>query len=69
MPLSEDEPHECPLEQFQANARLIAAAPDMLAALKECALEIAQTRNRKLTANEQTALDAARAAIAKAEGR
>ena len=39
---------------------------DLLAALKECALEIAQTRNRKLTAGEQSALDAARAAIAKA---
>ena len=46
-----------------------AAAPDVLAALKVCALEIAQIHNRKLTIGEQIALDAARAAIAKAEGR
>lgn len=54
--------------ESEANARLIAVAPDMLAALKECALQIAQTHNRKLTSDEQIALDNARAAIAKATG-
>lgn len=39
---------------------------ELLAALKDCAVQIAQTHNRNLTANEQAALDAARAAIAKA---
>lgn len=52
----------------KANARLIAAAPEMLSALMECALEIAQIHNRKLTLNEQIALDNARAVIAKATG-
>jgi hypothetical protein len=53
-------------QESYANAHLIAAAPDLLSALKECALQIAQTHNRKLTMDEQIALDAARAAIAKA---
>lgn len=47
----------------KANARLIAAAPDLLAALEDCALQIAQTRNRKLTDGEQFALDSARTAL------
>lgn len=56
--------------ETHANARLIAAAPDMLGALKECVIEISQLRNvRKLTTSEEVALDLARSAIAKAEGR
>lgn len=53
----------------EANAKIIAAAPEMLEALKECALQIAQTCNRKLTHGEESALDLARAAITKAEGK
>lgn len=55
-------------DEALAKARLTAAAPELLAALKDCAVQIAQTRNRRLTADEQAALDAARVAIAKAEG-
>lgn len=54
-------------DEMKANAQLIAAAPDLLEAIKDCALEIAQVCNRKLTIGEQIALDKARAAIAKAE--
>lgn len=50
-----------PRQLVEQNARL-------LAALKDCAIQIAQIRNRKLTADEQAALDAARAAIAVAKG-
>lgn len=52
----------------EADARLISTAPDLLEALKECALQIAQNHGRKLTVGEEAALDAARAAIAKATG-
>lgn len=52
----------------EKSARLIAAAPDLLAALEDCALQIAQTRNRKLTYDEQSALDKARTALALARG-
>lgn len=45
------------------------AAEQMLEALKRCALEIEQIRNRKRTADEQIALDNARDVIAKAEAR
>jgi hypothetical protein len=57
------------MDNPEAYAALFAAALDLLSALKECALEIAQIRNRRLTWGEQVALDAARDAIAKAEGR
>jgi hypothetical protein len=54
-----------------ANARLIAAAPEMLAALKQIEAfgsQELQTRNVKFTiAQKIAALNAARAAIAKAE--
>ena len=42
---------------------------DMLAALKAVAYELATIHNRKLTGGEAAALEAARDAIAKAEGR
>lgn len=51
------------------DAHLFAAAPEMYVALVECAVMIAQTHNRKLTADEQAALDNARRVIARAEGR
>lgn len=53
--------------ESDANARLIAAAPDLLASLKEVAYELSTIRNRRLTIGETAALDMARAAIAKAE--
>ena len=44
-----------------------AAAPDLLAALADVTVQLAQCRcHRKLTSDEEIALDAARAAIAKA---
>ena len=50
------------LETCRANARLIAAAPDLLEALKEClSCEFAVT--------DKAAIEKARSAIAKAEGR
>lgn len=52
-----------------ANAPLIAAAPELLAALKAVTYELGTICNRRLTTDEQIALEAARAVIAKAEGR
>ena len=49
-----------------ANARLIAAAPDMLEALEEVLLH---TRHATLSDDALDALDTAREAIAKAKGR
>jgi len=56
---------ECAVIEESANARLIAAAPELLAALKEIA-ELTSKRQLPLTVQIN---DAARAAIAKAEGR
>jgi hypothetical protein len=53
-----------PFEQFEANARLALAAPDLLAALTR--LESAWAQN---LGDLHDALDTARAAIARAEGR
>lgn len=60
--------HGCP--NVEANARLIAAAPELLDALKLC-LPILYRLDaiRHLTDQEFPALDAARAAIAKATGK
>lgn len=54
-------------EVSAANARLIAAAPDLLEAL-ELALEYFNSAQAQLSASGQVARDAARAAIAKATG-
>jgi hypothetical protein len=54
------DPAEPPAEEDVANARLIAAAPDLLAALEK----VVAISDRK-----HDAWDEARAAIAKAEGR
>lgn len=51
-----------------ANATLIAAAPDLLAALEACALHLANTPNSKLVRGHSEVLSAAYAAIAKAKG-
>lgn len=73
-PKSDEDGYYLPDDQMDCHADrvlvacLIAAAPELLDALKDCALEIAQIHNRKLTRNEQMALDNARAVIAKAEG-
>lgn len=57
-------------KQFDANARLIAAAPDMLAALKDLlAIIDAQRWGRPWAGRPHAEADAALAAIAKAEGR
>lgn len=56
LPASEDGRH--------ADADLIAAAPELLAALRLCADQM-----RTWTAEDEAALEAAEAAIAKAEGR
>lgn len=55
-------------ESLEANARLAACSPELIEALKDCALQIAQIHNRKLTLGEQDALYRARAVIAKATG-
>ena len=67
------------IEERQANANLIAAAPELLAALKEYVATIPAFRSKPVGApgsaarNEQGALialeDRAKAVIAKAEGR
>lgn len=51
-----------------ANARLIAAAPELLAACKACAAVLGGMDTLRHIAPEFSALDLARAAIAKAEG-
>lgn len=56
-------PGDC-LETEVANAHLIAAAPDLLAALKD----LVESLNNDLDDKQAAAWDAGRAAIAKAEG-
>jgi len=59
---------ELPESEQEANARLIAAAPDLLAAA-EALVEFADSNNRiNLTGKLAEAVGLARAAIAKAEG-
>ncbi len=53
------------IEMDQRDA-LVAAYGDLVSALKECALQIAQNHKRRLTLDEQAALDNARIIIAKA---
>jgi hypothetical protein len=53
-------------EDWRENARLIAAAPDLLAALRDC-LPIVDAMRRKTGGEGDTAAMNARAAIAKAE--
>ena len=54
-------------DEQRGNARLIAAAPELLEALKACDLQLLQSNNDSDYARE--AHEAALAAIAKAEGR
>ena len=56
-------------DERQANARLIAAAPDLLAALNMLALDVAALKTRYGETQQTHGEDLARAAIAKAEGR
>jgi hypothetical protein len=56
-----DEDYDMPVEEVQANAHLIAAAPELLAALKNALAEIWMD-------DEPEWARGARAAIAKAEG-
>jgi hypothetical protein len=51
-----------------ANARLIAAAPDLLAALKACLAPLQQSQNKYGDISSASAFIVARAALAKAEG-
>jgi len=61
------------LESVEANARLIAAAPELLAALRglfeHCAMVHKQWGEGSNAREAEAAEDAARAALAKAEGR
>jgi|CXWL01.1.fsa_nt_gi hypothetical protein len=52
-----------------ANARLIAAAPELLEALKQCDALLAVTDSLEAMQDQRHPLNAARAAIAKAEGK
>ena len=55
-------------EESEANASLIAAAPDMLAALKECALQLEYLAEKfQPTSTGVAVLSRVEAAIAKAE--
>lgn len=66
--------HNRPPDEMEANAHLIAAAPEMLATLREC-LKAEEQRARKLLPGAPASTYSAarlarvRAAIAKAEGR
>ena len=57
-------PTEAGKEQQEANARLIAAAPELLEALQMCRVEMPGTRFKKMVFDEQKVA----AAIAKATG-
>jgi hypothetical protein len=59
-----------PPQEQQANARLLAAAPDLLAALSDLHLAVTMrpTSSGGLSTRERVALDRARAAIAQATG-
>jgi hypothetical protein len=61
---------ECPpwLDERRENARLIAAAPELLAALRDCVAFIERDLSPETAAHAQPELRAARAAIARAEG-
>lgn len=56
---------ECATEEALANARLIAAAPDLLHAVRLCVQRIEKPN---LSPDANVVLDAARAAIARATG-
>ena len=56
-------------EEAEANARLIAAAPELLEALREVVACYVVRINGKVDVRRAAALDRARAAIAMAEGR
>ncbi|WCS27818.1 hypothetical protein LOK46_13640 [Methylobacterium sp. NMS14P] len=58
-----------PVEECQANARLIAAAPDLLAVLKDFAEQYAGWPEHQFSRAGLARRDAALKAIAKAEGR
>ena len=64
-----DDYGNCPLEpEEMANARLIAAAPDLLEALTKLALATSSVGVGHISMNQRTALKEARVAIAKAKG-
>lgn len=71
--LGGDGPEKEGLERMEADARLIAAAPDLLAALKTFVaeyVELVESGDAGFwDAEEEAKVIAARAAIAKAEGR
>ena len=54
------------VSESAANARLIAAAPELLAALKQLTGEVTDLERNRV---RESAVDAARAAIARAEGK
>jgi hypothetical protein len=56
-------------EQAEANAALISAAPDLLKALKEAVVYLDGVNKSDRFYGHQQAIDAARAAVAKAEGK
>lgn len=70
--LFEDESTEKGREQFkraEANARLIAASPELLEALRACVITLGQIEAcGEMLTEERPVLDAARAAIKKATG-
>jgi hypothetical protein len=57
------------MEDYRANARLIAAAPDLLAALKDITAKLASYEKFPDGSGNTATFDKARAAIAKAEGK
>ena len=65
--LDSNDPKE--LETIVANARLIAAAPELLAALREIADECNRRLRKGEDSGDRLTLQLCKAAIAKAEGR
>ena len=63
-----DQKRQCYNAPFDANAALIAAAPDLLAALEQC-LPLVDKHRRMALGEGDTAAMNARQAIAKAEGK
>ena len=56
-------------DEWEANARLIAAAPDLLAALKDLIADVENVDSEANDWSQQVCVMNARAAIARAEGR
>jgi hypothetical protein len=62
-------PEMARMPELEATARLIAAAPELLAALQLCVTKFSQLKDTEMTLGMARALEESHAAIAKAESK